>query len=464
MKFRFAVIGLLAFAAIAGAQAPFTILRPVNGAKVREQVKVEIPLKSIPYGGFIGIYFDGKFVEAVAPRYANETPPRGTVTSNVFRYLFDTKARKIADGPHTFELVLFGGEGGRKLDSSQVQIIVANNDVSVPRQGVKLRYRFVPGVPLQYRLLVKQYLISVTKEQEDRGATPNEQLLSDDTLTVELMPWRDYGNGTAIIRSRMLPPAFMNISGQKTWISDNRLGTVDQIITNLGHITQTMMPSYYGVWNPDSPIGGGETASDLVIPLLPLPILPQQSVLQGDKWLAKMRFPKNARLSNDRSLSADQMWQYIPSRGELIGFEWAKGYHAARLQYSFKQDQPNAVLPIGEYYLKQVKMGFDQTSVFAFDAGKLLSSVVTLEYEGVNSDPTADQQLGGGFGQPGGGPPDMRRPGPGPVDGSGGKRSGFAAPPGGGFGAPGTGSGGSSQPGQNQKVRIRYVLSMELVK
>src|SRR2546427_7446254 len=68
-----ATIGLVAIAAPlavrAGAQndAPFTIRRPPDGSTVREKVKVEIPLASIPEGGYVAFSIDGKFRIALTP-------------------------------------------------------------------------------------------------------------------------------------------------------------------------------------------------------------------------------------------------------------------------------------------------------------------------------------------------------------------------------------------------------------
>lgn len=58
-----AFVLMAATAMTAGAQntAPFTIRRPPDGATVREKVKVQIPLASIPEGGYVSIYIDGDF-------------------------------------------------------------------------------------------------------------------------------------------------------------------------------------------------------------------------------------------------------------------------------------------------------------------------------------------------------------------------------------------------------------------
>ena len=44
------------------AQGSFTIVRPFDGSKVREMVKVLFPKNSVPdNSGYVGIFIDGKF-------------------------------------------------------------------------------------------------------------------------------------------------------------------------------------------------------------------------------------------------------------------------------------------------------------------------------------------------------------------------------------------------------------------
>src|SRR5476649_542729 len=69
------------------AQAPFTIVRPADGAKVRETVHVLIPKGSIPPGGYVGIFLGGKFLEATVP------PLKG----KYYDYALDTKKLGLPD-------------------------------------------------------------------------------------------------------------------------------------------------------------------------------------------------------------------------------------------------------------------------------------------------------------------------------------------------------------------------------
>src|SRR5712691_9901732 len=86
------ILGLLgAYGVPANAQneAPFTIRRPPDGSTVREKVRVEIPLASIPEGGYVAFSIDGRFSIALTP-----TPEeREKMTSGQpYVLMWDTKA------------------------------------------------------------------------------------------------------------------------------------------------------------------------------------------------------------------------------------------------------------------------------------------------------------------------------------------------------------------------------------
>src|SRR5690242_9699237 len=61
MKRWFGLFIVACAASAAVAQAPFTIVRPADGSKVREKVHILIPKSSIPPGGYIGLFLNHKF-------------------------------------------------------------------------------------------------------------------------------------------------------------------------------------------------------------------------------------------------------------------------------------------------------------------------------------------------------------------------------------------------------------------
>jgi hypothetical protein len=148
------VIALLGVTALALAQGtPFNILRPADGAIVREKVRIEVPRASIPQGGFVGIYIDGKFQTSLAPRQDDKEPR--------LRYIWDTKkpmldpstqkTEPIQDGEHTITVVLYDPEG-KAIDRAEVRVQVANQEgIKLPNIGARLQYRFRLGENVNYK-------------------------------------------------------------------------------------------------------------------------------------------------------------------------------------------------------------------------------------------------------------------------------------------------------------------------
>ena len=58
-----------------------------DGAKVREDVRILIPKNSVPKTGYVGIFLDGKFLEAVVPN----------LSGRYYEYMLDTKAKGISE-------------------------------------------------------------------------------------------------------------------------------------------------------------------------------------------------------------------------------------------------------------------------------------------------------------------------------------------------------------------------------
>src|SRR5689334_3268314 len=75
----------------------FTLVRPADGAKVRETVRVLIPKNSVPKTGYVGFFLDGKFLEAVVPN----------MSGRYYEYVLNTKKEDVEDGKHSLEAVLY---------------------------------------------------------------------------------------------------------------------------------------------------------------------------------------------------------------------------------------------------------------------------------------------------------------------------------------------------------------------
>src|SRR5687768_4183436 len=137
MKRWITSLALASLAAVVMAQAPFTIVRPADGSRVREKVRILVPKNSLPPGGYVGVFLNGKLIEATVP------PVEGKYRV----YTLDTKGRGIPDttgAPLKLELVLYTdyNDQPRIVDRSSVDIHIGNKaNIPVPNSGISLRYR-----------------------------------------------------------------------------------------------------------------------------------------------------------------------------------------------------------------------------------------------------------------------------------------------------------------------------------
>jgi hypothetical protein len=171
-------IGLIGLVSYAWAQAPFTIVRPVEGARVREKVQVRVPMRSVPADGFIGVSIDGKFVEAVAPAVLKKDEDTGHLI-----YEWDIKARNVPDGKHTIELTLYGGSSERRVLARSAVNVIVENKIKIPADGIRLQYRWVPGRNFRYQV---NAAAKDQTELKDTGLSPDENLLMEARFGVDL--------------------------------------------------------------------------------------------------------------------------------------------------------------------------------------------------------------------------------------------------------------------------------------
>src|SRR6266550_1794491 len=89
------VSGMMALSALAvrtSAQneAPFTIRYPPDGATVRESIRVEVPLASIPENAYVAYSIDGQFRVALSPTEEQRT--KGATRPGArFVFVWDSK-------------------------------------------------------------------------------------------------------------------------------------------------------------------------------------------------------------------------------------------------------------------------------------------------------------------------------------------------------------------------------------
>lgn len=448
MKRWIGLVVSLSLACMAAAQAPFTIVRPVDGARVRETVRVQIPRNSVPEGGFVGIFLNGKFIEAT-------TLP---VVGQFLEYRLDTKARRIPDGTHKLEVVLYSEAGDRPriVDRSSVEILVQNSaSIPVPDEGFLLRYRFRTGQEQIFRLTQRVSTSVISAAQARAGGRPAEMPLEEESFRMLYAIDNVYPNGDALLRFQALPEpgkdyAFLtttqNPEGRR--FMDFEMHPLYMRITNTGMEVWGAVPRYV-------PLEGtpGELSRTDLFAVFPLPTLPARRVRPGDAWQTRFLL---GEIDLDNLLEIDSLTERIPARGELLGVEWESGFPCAKIRHSITEGTrpprrlagltgqgaaaPGAQ-PAGGANDRTQGMGgervqLEETVWFALDTGR----VVRVERD-LTIDTRIETQAPQGFGGTGGGgmfgAPGM--PGGGGLPGA---PSGFAPPgmPGGrGPGAPGIG-------------------------
>lgn len=446
---RVAIGLLMLWGAAAIAQAPFTIVRPQDGARVREVVQFRFPIRSVPQGGFIGVRIDGKFIEAVSPAALETDRERGH-----YIYKWNTKQQNIPDGVHTVELTLFTTpEGGnsRVLGRSSVRVVV-ENEIKPPAVGIPLRYRWTPGRTYRYDL---KAIVKEVQEIQYSGLTPQENILQDVSFKGDLSVL-DFRNSLGLISWTPVPPAISIEGGQIGVINSDRMAPVYQEVETTGRVryqvsrlADSQQAEVYYYWVED------------------LPLLPPRRYKPGDRWSATI-------LVNNPLASGDinEIGTRIPVAARLERFEWEQGYKCAKIVYEFSGPIPGK-LELGNLQLDKPKSVIRREVYFAYDLGQVIRVKTTLQLEGV----IRQDQFGGGMSGPGGfgAPPGFGGRGPGGFGADdeggmagaprGGPRGGGMFGPGiGGSGAPGGatgGFGGGAQTGARNIIN-RFVVEADM--
>ncbi|MBS1724066.1 MAG: hypothetical protein JSS66_14065 [Armatimonadetes bacterium] len=377
------------------AQGTFTIRRPVDGSTVREVASIRIPKNSIPDGGYIGVYVNGQFVEATLP----------DIDGDDYVYKLDTQARKLEDGPAKIEVVLFVDANGKPqvVNRSSVNVKVDNKtSIKIPEEGLKLRYRFTPGVQRVYQFSMNQEVGTISQAQAQLGgraptvstegmklrilyATDNAYTVNGERqglLRIQGLP--DKGKDYAMI----IPPG--ETAAKK--VTQNELSPLFMRITDVGREVFSSLPIYFGM-----DLKNGAPPQVDYFPILPLPVLPTKAVKPGDVWNAAYLFGK---IDSDKPFEQSSFVQSAPARGEFEGVTWYKGMPCAII---------HSTIAAGPEILKNVKnlnkikgdaanIKLENKLWFAIDRGAVVRMEVSMTQESL-------VEVGGsgaGAGSPGG--------------------------------------------------------------
>ena len=463
---------------LAFAQGSFTIVRPFDGSKVREMVRVLFPKNSVPDGsGYVGIFIDGQFVEAVAPKVSPD--------KKYYEYMLDTKALK--DGSHKLEAKLYVDYSNqpRIVDTSSVDITVANmSSIPVPEDGFQLRYKFVTGTERIYRMQQRVIINAISEAQQKIAGSRPFQIQEDgETLRMLYAVDNAYGNGDGLLRMQVVPDkgikgheySYVTVAGAtdpQKFYPENMAG-IYMRVTPTGREVFGAIPDYFGI---EGNTGTGQRVS--LFADYPLPTLPSKGVKPGDSWGANFQL---GAIDTQNLYGQKSVVEIVPARGELIGVEWEMGHPCAKIKNTIAEGTSptklNSRTAKAGDQISDRKVSMEETIWFALDTGVVVKYFRDITIEGkTNFGLTSGGQGAGGA--PQGGPPGM------PNQGGRGKSGGVdpgdfkhndkqqkfrPAPsaPGGpppGQGMPGQGQqGGQQQQGQATfvRTRIQYLFVLE---
>ncbi len=395
-------IGSLIFAGLASAalaQAPFTIVRPADGAKVRETVHVLIPKGSIPDGGYIGVFLGGKFLEATVP------PLKG----KFYDYALNTKALGLEDTkpgqPLKLELVLYVdyNEKSRIVDRTSVDVNIGNQaNIPIPNGGLKLRYTFIPGTRMVYRL-DQQVSVSPLSEAENSNGGRAAEITSDgETIRLAYEVMNSYGDGDGLLRMQPLPTkgqdySLLTAAGdvQKKWF-DYEMAPLYMRIKSTGQEVFGSVPDYV----PLEGTAGEGTTSDLFAPF-PLPTLPTKPVHVGDVWQSQFQEGDIDMANLFEVVTLDES---SLARGEFVDTEWEGGHPCAKLRHVIEagaSTKKGKSLKAQGAEFGDDKISLQETIWFALDTHKVLKIV---RDESIDRKVEGNPLSGGAPGGPGGMP------------------------------------------------------------
>lgn len=416
MKRWICSIVLVGSTAAVMAQAPFTIVRPADNSRVREKVRVLIPKDSLPAGGYVGVFLDGKLIEAVVP----------PVDGKYRVYTLDTKGRAIPDTPagqtNKLELVLYTdyNEQARIVDRSSIDVRIGNSaNIPVPNKGISLRYGFKTGQEMIYRLDQKIVNSAISEADQKNGNKAAQFDTEGESLRLLYAVDNAYGDGDGLLRLQALPikgKDYVDLTTsqsltQKRYFK-SQLAPIYMRVSSTGFEKFAALPPSVGLFETNA--GGADPTS--LYAAFPLPTLPQKSIRPGDTWQTSFL---EGELDLSKYPNIDSITTKLPAVGSFIGVEWERGHPCAKIKKEIEVEDVDRVDPTQTDTSAQTsasennkiakdKISMVETIWFALDSKKVLKIVrdTTIDRKGTVTTGGFPGMpgMGGSGGRPGGGP------------------------------------------------------------
>lgn len=406
MKRSLLALLMLGVFTVASAQSTFTIRRPVDGSTVREVVTVRFPRNSVPIGGYVGIFVNGQFLEAVVPED----------TGQELVYRLDTKARQIPDGRLNIEAVLFVDfqEQPRIVDRSSVTLNLDNStSIRVPEGGFRLRYNWTPGREFIYDLSMRRTISYLTRSQFQANRRVPEITLEEERFRFLYAVDRLFENGDGLVRMQPLPPrgqdfAFITPAGatepRRYWAWE--MAPIYMRLTNVGRPVFGSVPLYFPL--------EGTTGQGSVIDLFGfyfLPVLPSQGVRPGQTWNAPFLTPALGEQPGSelgpQVFERDQITRTLPVRASFLGVEWERGVPCAKLRYTISVNPAAGRGGVLEEIVQEIDelVWFDLRRGIPLRIESTVTVVTPIEAAEAARQVIGSPTRGGGGGPAGGGAP-----------------------------------------------------------
>lgn len=368
------------------AQSAFTIVRPADGSKVRENVSILFPKDSVPQGGYVGIFVGGKFIEATVPR----------VGQTYCEYVLKTKDLNLPEGTVTVEAVLYVdfNERPRIIDRSSIDLQIANvPNIPIPANGFNLKYAFTEGNAWTYHLINRVFVGSITEDRIQKGGREAILQVDSEAVRLEYAVDNKYGNGDALLRMQALTDkgenrVFLTTSNDQNgrWYYQREMHPVYMRVRSTGLEVFGAVPQYF----PMSGAPSMPPRTDLYA-VFPLPTLPTRPIQIGDTWQGRFQMG-NLNLANMHAMTS--LTEKIPARGEFLGVEWEAGRPCAKIRHSFSMGRDQAG-PTASNVAK-----IEETIWFALDKSVVVKMIREITYE---QKVDSEGQILGAGGQPAGG-------------------------------------------------------------
>jgi hypothetical protein len=336
---------LLAVSVSALAQGNMRIARPVDSATVREVVNILVPVSAVPEGGFITCIVDNHYRCATDNRSED---------GRYYVYRWDTKAVEVSpetgeikgrpqDGKHDIVAQAYGTDGKKTGLPAKVTVYLKNDaSADMPSNGIKLRYKSVPGATNRYHFKYTEDIDSV------EGATTLAKAVGESVEGGEGTVSRSVDDrvsaDSVLVRQNLIGDLTMFYAGKPVPQSGLMTKSEYHIEDSTGHVTYLMSSRSHGI-----PVG------------IDLPILPAKAVKIGDSWVEPLKVFKYALTGEAAKLSGTST---------LEALEWQDGQPCARIKTQFSG---TIRLPYSTITKTPLSVNGAVTTYFAYKIGKLIS-------------------------------------------------------------------------------------------